>query len=112
MNTTDCFSFGIYCLSFQTFSYLSVLKRSQIIELLDLGPRQHLFKECLPYAAYTYSNGPFSNLWIRFGYDPSFHPSSRIYQLLNCRFPPQYLMTLSDRFVKILKMELGLTYPY
>jgi hypothetical protein len=81
---------------FQMFEKIPVLKRSQIIELLDLGPRQHLFKECLPYAAYTYSNGPFSNLWIRFGYDPSFHPSSRIYQLLNCRFPPQYLMTLSD----------------
>lgn len=75
-----------------------VLKRSQIVDMLDLGPRQHLMKECLPYAAYTYSNGPFASLWIRYGYDSTAHPSSRIYQTLNCRFPPQYLIKLSDRY--------------
>lgn len=76
------------------------MKRQQLVDILDLGPRQHLFKECLPYAAFTYSNGPYANLWVRHGYDPTADPTARIYQQLNCRFPPQYLKDLSDRLAE------------
>jgi hypothetical protein len=81
---------------------LIVFKKSQLVEILGIKTRQHLFKECLPYVAFTYSNGPYKDLWIRFNYNVTKDPMNRIYQTINVRFQQQFLQTMSDKLVNQL----------
>ena len=74
-----------------------MINRQHLIDILGLGQRQHLFRECLHFAAYMYDNGPFLRLYIRYGYDPTCDPSSKIYQVITCRFTPEFLKEISDR---------------
>lgn len=76
---------------------LLVISKKTLIELLGLGTKIHQFKEVLNFAAFTYGNGPFQHLWIRFGYDPTIDPSTRIYQQLNCRITLKFLTDMSAR---------------
>ncbi|KAM7454370.1 hypothetical protein BLSTO_04872 [Blastocystis sp. subtype 1] len=40
----------------------------------------------VPYVCYTMTDGPFRNVWIRLGYNPSLDPSSWKYQYIEFRF--------------------------
>ncbi|KPV78418.1 uncharacterized protein RHOBADRAFT_50887 [Rhodotorula graminis WP1] len=42
-------------------------------------------KSCLPMVAYTFGDGPWRDLLVRFGYDPRRHPDARFYQHINLR---------------------------
>ncbi|BGP36776.1 tau 95 subunit of transcription factor TFIIIC [Rhodotorula kratochvilovae] len=42
-------------------------------------------KSCWPMVAYTFADGPFRDLVIRFGYDPRKEPTARFYQHLSLR---------------------------
>ncbi len=74
------------------------MPRSRVVELLAIGHKQHLFKECLPYSGYSTVNGPFLRLWIRFGFDPTIDPISRMYQCVICKFPSEFLLDISNRY--------------
>jgi hypothetical protein len=74
-----------------------VVSKKQLIDLLGLGNKTHQFRELLPYVAYTVSNGPFSNLYLRYGYDPAKDPSSRIYQQVKCKLNPIFLNEMNER---------------
>ena len=73
------------------------MSKKQLVELLGLGTKLHQFKETLLFVAYTYSNGPFQHLWIRYGYDLTADPTSRIYQQLICKLNPKFLTEVSNR---------------
>ncbi|GAA5834129.1 hypothetical protein JCM9279_004225 [Rhodotorula babjevae] len=42
-------------------------------------------KSCWPMVAYTFGDGPWRDLLVRFGYDPRKHPDARFYQHINLR---------------------------
>ncbi|GAA5915942.1 hypothetical protein JCM8208_003672 [Rhodotorula glutinis] len=42
-------------------------------------------KSCLPMVAYTFGDGPWRDLLVRYGYDPRKHPDARFYQHINLR---------------------------
>lgn len=48
--------------------------------------RNTKLKYLLPIFAYCYINGPFRNLWVRYGYNPKTDKTSKIYQSIECRF--------------------------
>lgn len=73
------------------------MTRARVIELLAIGQKQHLFKECLPYSGYSMINGPFLRSWVRFGYDPNSDPLSRMYQCVVCKFTAEFLLEISNR---------------
>lgn len=77
--------------------FLTVLSKAQLVEILGLKNKLHLFKECLPYVAYSYSNGPYQRLWIRYGYDVTIEPTSRVYQIITCRFNIKLLNDVSEK---------------
>lgn len=75
----------------------AVLSKQQIVELLQLQGRLNLFKDCLPYAAYSFKNGPFAHLWVRFGYDPLRDMNSWIFQSFHVKFSNAFLMDVSSK---------------
>lgn len=48
--------------------------------------RSNKLKYILPLFAYCYLNGPFRNLWVRYGYNPKKDKSSKVYQCIDCRY--------------------------
>jgi hypothetical protein len=76
---------------------IPIITKKQLIEFLGLGGKIHQFKEVLLFAAYTFSNGPFSHLWIQYGYDPSQDPYTKIYQQFICKITPKFLNDSSER---------------
>ena len=50
-----------------------------------------------PLFAFCYLNGPFRNLWIRYGYNPKLEKSSKIYQLIDCRYRNNHSATLHNK---------------
>lgn len=42
-------------------------------------------KYTLPLFAYFYENGPFRNLWVRYGYNPKKDKTSKLYQMIEVR---------------------------
>ncbi|KAL7063751.1 hypothetical protein AAHC03_0559 [Spirometra sp. Aus1] len=61
--------------------------------LRHLHARDSSMKLILPAFAYYMPNGPWSRVWIRFGYDPRADPSSRIYQTVDYRVRSPRLQT-------------------
>nr|CDS28332.1 elongator complex protein 2 [Hymenolepis microstoma] len=47
--------------------------------------REFAIKTILPAYAYYVPNGPWGRVWVRFGYDPCKHSSSRVYQTVDYR---------------------------
>jgi hypothetical protein len=94
-----------HALSLYCVCCMIVWNRQQIIELFELATRTNLFKECLPYAAYTYSNGPFSHLWLRFGYDPTHDSHAWIYQHLHCKLQTNFVKNITVRLVNHIGKE-------
>ena len=82
------------------FSYIPILSREQIEIILNLQGKVHLFRTCLPYVAYCYSNGPFRKLWIRFNYDPKLNQSSVIYQIISCRISNEAIKDVNDKIIR------------
>ena len=80
-----------------------VLSKSQLVSMLDIHGHVYLFNDCLPYAAYSYTNGPFKGLWVRYGYDPTAleNSGSRIYQVINFRISNVILHDLTKKFAAI-----------
>jgi hypothetical protein len=76
---------------------IPIITKKQLIEFLGLGGKIHQFKEVLLFAAYTFSNGPFSHLWIQYGYDPTQDPYTKIYQQFICKITPKFLNDSSER---------------
>ena len=74
-----------------------MLSKPQLVDILGLGTKQHLFKECLPYVAFSYHNGPYQRLWIRYGYNVTEEPTSRIYQIISCKFNIKFLNDVSEK---------------
>lgn len=48
--------------------------------------RNTKLKYLLPMFAFCYLNGPFRNLWVRYGYNPKLDKSSKMYQSIECRY--------------------------
>jgi general transcription factor 3C polypeptide 5 (transcription factor C subunit 1) len=68
----------------------------QLKGIINLPPKyKYLFKDCLPYVAFCYSQGPFRGLWARFGYNPRAHPESRLYQSITFRLAPAVFQEVS-----------------
>lgn len=72
------------------------------MDILGIGKRVHLFKESLPFVAYNYVNGPFLHMWVRYGYDPTKDPLSRIYQLVICRTEQKTLKKISEKISRFI----------
>jgi hypothetical protein len=70
--------------------------------MLNIQGHIYLFNDCLPYVAYSFTNGPFKGLWVRYGYDPTAagNADSRIYQTINFRVSTVVLHDLTKRFLK------------
>lgn len=79
------------------FEIIPILSKVQIMDLFGLKHRLNLFKDCLPFAAYTYSNGPFARLYIRFGYDPLRDGNSWIYQTIHCKLSRDFIQEVSKK---------------
>lgn len=50
-----------------------------------LNCSNHNLKFTLPLFAFFYENGPFRNLWVKYGYNPKKEKSSKIYQMIEIR---------------------------
>ncbi|OQR71141.1 general transcription factor 3C polypeptide 5-like [Tropilaelaps mercedesae] len=67
----------------EAFERRPVWTKSALSHELDLD-RLHL-KTAIVGLAYCVSQGPFRLCWVRYGFDPRVHPSSKPYQTLDCR---------------------------
>lgn len=74
-----------------------MLTKQQVIDILGLGQKLHLFRECLQFAAYTFDNGPYLRLYVRYGYDPTTDPMAKIYQVITCKFTQEFIKEISDQ---------------
>ena len=52
-----------------------------------LATQHHAALKALSLVAFTYTDGPWRRLWIRFGYDPASDRASYIYQMVDFRVP-------------------------
>ncbi|KAG8239004.1 hypothetical protein J437_LFUL005061 [Ladona fulva] len=60
-----------------------VWSKNALLALTKLTADQ--LKYLLPAVSYYFLNGPWRGTWARFGYDPTKHPSARLYQTLDFR---------------------------
>jgi len=67
----------------EKFSERPVWSKNALTALTSI-PADRL-KLILPALAYYFTNGPWRNQWIRFGYDPRVTPSARLHQTLDYR---------------------------
>jgi hypothetical protein len=55
-----------------------------------LSPSKHAALKALGLVAYTYTEGPWRRLWIKFGYDPAREHESYKYQMVDFRVPVKF----------------------
>eukprot|EP01031_Cornospumella_fuschlensis_P022949 gene22949-27928_t len=84
---------------------IPILSKQQICDLLDLSSRPNLFKDCLPFGAYTFVDGPWLHLWCRFSYSPQLDANSWIFQTIRLKLPQSFLKGISDRLEKHIGTE-------
>lgn len=66
----------------QLFHHRPIWSKSALVHSLKWKRiREFAIKTILPAYAYYVPNGPWSRVWVRFGYDPCKHSSSRVYQV-------------------------------
>eukprot|EP01132_Coremiostelium_polycephalum_P003733 gene3733-4652_t len=68
------------------------------------GGYHFCIKQLLPSVAYHFTNGPWRNCWVRFGYDPRIQPESKVFQIVDLRLdsystkePPKHISQPSRR---------------
>ncbi|KAI2807345.1 hypothetical protein RDWZM_006046 [Blomia tropicalis] len=59
---------------------------SRLALLVQTKCRYTKLKYFLPIYSFWYLNGPFRNLWVRYGFNPKEERSSKIYQSIDCRY--------------------------
>ncbi|RYG94844.1 hypothetical protein EON65_56855 [archaeon] len=74
-----------------------VLSKQHISDLLELSSRPNLFKECLPFSAYTFSDGPWAHLWCRYSYSPQCDPNNWIFQSIRVKLTHDFMQGISDK---------------
>merc|ERR1711871_844942 len=56
-----------------------------------------LFSKILVYYAYSFTNGPWKSMWVRYGYDPLQDPNARFLQILNIRISQDTLQSYLNK---------------
>ena len=69
----------------------------------------HVFEtqKALPLVAYTFSNGPWRALLVRYGYDPRVNPQSRSWQVLSSIRISLCWTTKINPFCQIFKFRMN-----
>ena len=60
----------------------AVLGANDIVDLLP-GVQPWTVRGLISLAGFEYSNGPFRNCFVTYGYDPFKHPQDRIFQMVS-----------------------------
>uniref|UniRef100_A0A6B2L250 Transcription factor IIIC subunit 5 HTH domain-containing protein n=1 Tax=Arcella intermedia TaxID=1963864 RepID=A0A6B2L250_9EUKA len=53
-------------------------------------------KATLPKVAYHFTDGPWRNCWVKYGYDPRKNAESRVFQVIDFRVPAKMRLPLQD----------------
>lgn len=70
-------------------SVYPIVTKNQLSSMLQCSMSDYGLTDCLPLLAYSYSEGPYRNLWIKFGVDPTRDLRYRFHSLLQWRqYPP------------------------
>lgn len=87
----------------QLFSKTQMLSRHHFNVLDEFKDGAYLLRALLPSYAYKFGSGPWRNLWIRYGYDPTVDPLARYFQSIIIKFHHKELQAIQD------KVSLSLT---
>lgn len=74
-----------YELLTRLFTYQPIWNRRSLLQHRILNKYQNSMKVTLPKVAYCYTSGPYARYWIRYGYNPSLDPYSKIFSTVAVR---------------------------
>ncbi|KAG8901477.1 tau 95 subunit of transcription factor TFIIIC [Tulasnella sp. 403] len=84
----DSVSKDLYARSIKLFEERPVWSRAALLNQFPLAERREIFnsKAIIPLVSYAFHNGPFRDMYIRFGYDPRKDIETRFYQRVTFRY--------------------------